>query len=341
MKERVKLMVRNGAVVAGLLAVLALPAYRFFIHVPRVQVITMAESSIAREIRGPGTVQSRVPVTVSARITGLVESVHADEGDDVRRGQLLATLDDRDLAAKATAARTERDLARANYDRDRAVFEKGYISQAAMDAARATLDAAEANAKAAAAALSYARIHAFMDGVITHREVEAGDTVVPGGVLFRLVDPKQLWVVTRVDESVMGAVTVGQAASIALRSGETLNGKVARVALESDPATREIEVNVSFNTPPARFAIDQEAEVTIHDGNESGLIAPASALRQQQDGMALLAVVDGRAEQRLVTLGASDGQRVIVRSGIRPGERIIVNPGDLKDGNRVRPAAGG
>jgi RND family efflux transporter MFP subunit len=305
-----------------------------------VQVIAMAEGSVAREIRGPGTVQSRVPVTVSTRITGLVVSVHADEGDEVRRGRLLAELDDRDLAAKAAVARTERDLARANYERDRAVFEKGYISQAAMDAARATLDAAGANAKAAAAALSYARIHAPMNGVITHREAEAGDTVVPGGALFRIVDPKQLWVVTRVDESVVGSVRVGQAATIVLRSGETLTGKVARVALESDAATREIEVNVSFDTPPVRFAIDQEAEVTIHAGNESGLIAPASALRQQEDGMALLAVVDGRAEQRLVTLGASDGQRVIVRSGIGPGDAVIVSPGTLKSGSRVRPAAG-
>lgn len=337
MKEKFKRALKSGAVVAALLAVVALPVYRFFIHAPGVAVATAVEGSVAREIRGPGTVQSRVPVTVGARITGLVVSVHADEGDQVRRGQLLAVLDDRDLAAKAAAARTERELARANHERDREVFEKGYISQAAMDAARAALAGAEANAQAAAAALSYARIRAPMDGVITRREIEVGDTVVPGGTLFRLVDRKQLWVVTRIDESVVGGVAVGQPATIVLRTGEQLTGKVARVALEADAATREIEVDVAFDTPPVRFAIDQEAEVTIHAGNESGLIAPASALRQQKGAATLLVVADGRVEQRAVTLGASDGRRVIIRDGLKAGERVIVSPGDLEPGSRARP----
>ena len=89
---------------------------------------------------------------------------------------------------------------------------------------------------------------------------------------------------------------VGQPASIRLRTGETLPGKVARIARQSDAATRELEVDVAFDAPPARFAIDQEAEVAIVTGEETGLVVPVSALVRDGAGrQGVLVVADGRA----------------------------------------------
>ena len=88
----------------------------------------------------------------------------------------------------------------------------------------------------------------------------------PGTPMLKLVDPKTLWAATRVDESVVGRVQLGQAASIRMRSGELLAGKVARIARQSDAATREMDVTSPSTPPPQRFAIDQEAEVTIDVG---------------------------------------------------------------------------
>ena len=168
--------------------------------------------------------------------------------------------------------------------------------------------------------------------------------VVPGAALLRLVDPATLWIAMRVDESVVGRVQVGQVASIRLRSGETLAGKVARISRQSDAATRELEVNVAFDMPPARFAIDQEAEVAINAGDMSGIKVPLTALTRDRDGrQGVLVVVDSRTQFRPVQTGASDAQSVLIGKGLAVGERVVAKADAVKAGMRVQAlaAAGG
>jgi RND family efflux transporter MFP subunit len=341
MNKQIRRWITRGLSIVAALLVVALSVYRLVVYAPEVAVVRATDDTVAREIHGPGAVQSRFPVVVSSRITSSVIALHVDQGDIVKRGQPLADLDDRDLAARALAARTELAFTRANYQRDLEVFDKGYIAQAAMDATTAALRGAEAREREAAAALSYASITAPVGGVITARQAEVGQTVGPGATLFRLADPRTLWVATRIDESIVGQVRVGQAATIALRTGERAAGKVARIALESDAATRELEVDVAFDAPPTRFAIDQEADVTIHVGEERGVVIPASTVFQQGPARGVLVVTNARAEFRPVKTGASDGTRVVAREGLRANDLVIRQPGNIKPGSRLRAVAGG
>ncbi len=366
---------------------LALLAYRLFLYSTPVAVVQAKEGKVAVEVHGPGVVAARIAVTVSTRVTALLKEVLADQGDSVTAGQLLAVLDDTDVAAKAIAAReaataarrnveaadaalakarADLELAQGNFQRDQEVFRTRNISQAAMDAtaaalksaqsaeasAAATLAARRAEADAAAQEAVYASVlHAFtritapMDGLIVSREAEAGNTLVPGSPIFRLVDTDTLWVAARIDESVVGRAEVGQPARINLRGGEELPGEVARISRQSDPATRELEVDVAFREPPQRFAMDQEAEVTIQAGEESGVVIPASALLQPGRERGVLVVEGRRALFRPVRTGATDGKRVIVREGLAAGETVIRRPADPKakvgPGSRVHPVAGG
>lgn len=159
------------SVVAVLLALLA---WRVFFYAPPVAVIQAKEGQVALEVRGPGVVASRIQVTVSTRITGILKDLHADQGDSVKAGQLLALLEDTDAAAKASGAaaaavasqrniavadaalakaRADRELAQSNFRREDEVFRAGYISQAAMDAAAAALKSAQSGEASAAATL--------------------------------------------------------------------------------------------------------------------------------------------------------------------------------------------
>ena len=157
--------------------VIAVVGYRLFWYRPPVPVIAVKKIEIHGTVQGPGTVQSKVPVTVSAKITGILEKLYADQGDWVKKGQPLAKLDAvelraREAAAQAARNRAQRDLARAqadmlkaqanlglaesNYQRDLEVFKPGYISKAAFDTTKAQLKVAEsevASAKAAVTAL--------------------------------------------------------------------------------------------------------------------------------------------------------------------------------------------
>lgn len=379
MKPKLKIILALS-VVAVLIALLV---YRVFFYAPAVAVIQVEEGKVALEVRGPGVVASRIQVTVSTRVTGILKEVHADQGDSVKAGQILALLDDTDAAAKASGAaaastasqhniaaaeaalaksRADMELAQSNYRRDQELFRSGFISQAAMDAAAAVLRSAQSGEASAAATLgarqaesrasaqeavyvralhTFTRITAPMDGLIVVRDAEAGDTVVPGSPIFRMVDTRKLWVAARIDESVVGQVEVGQPATIRLRGGKELSGEVARINRQSDAATRELEVDVAFRDIPERFAIDQEAQVVIHAGEEKGMVIPPSTLFQQGREFGVMVVTDGRAAFRSVRTGASDGERVAVREGLVAGEIVIRRPAGIKPGSRVRPLTGG
>ncbi|MGR6806607.1 efflux RND transporter periplasmic adaptor subunit [Sphaerotilus natans] len=354
-------------------------AYWRFGRTVDIPVAVVAQGSVAARVVGPGTVQARVPVTVSARISSTVLQVHADVGDAVRSGQPLATLDDRDLSARRgvvtgqqealqrntegaraalVKAQADLDLARSRQRRDAELLAQGYVSVAVLDAsnaalgsaaagvdiARATLAAREADARTLSqearysdAVLSNTRVAAPMDAVVVQRMAEVGTTTAPGSALFKLVDPRTLWVATRVDEAVVGRVLPGQAASIRLRSGEVLSGKVARIARQSDAATRELEVNVAFDAVPERFAIDQEAEVRIDVGEDRGLLVPLAALTRDKTGrQGVLVIADGRTRFQPVETGGADDRQVLIRQGLAAGDRVAAKAAGLTANVRVR-----
>lgn len=375
MKTRSAVVAVVALAVAGAAAFVA---WRFVRPVP-VPIAQVQWGRIPAQVVGPGTVQARVPVTISARVTAGVTAIAVDVGDTVRVGQLLVTLDDRELAARRAAvggqqaslarqveaaragvakARAEAELARLKLQRDADLRRQGFVAEAAVDAsnaaaraASAALDAADATlaarqadqatlaqeARGADAQLGYARLAAPMDAVVTQRLVEPGSTVAPGTPILRLVDPATLWVAVRVDESVVARVQPGQAATIRLRSGQVLPGKVVRIAYQSDAATRELDVHVAFDAPPARFAIDQEAEVRIDVGHDDGLLVPSAALVRDGSGrLGVLRVVDGRARfAPVASRGGRDGV-ALVHQGLAAGEQVVARGDGVRAGMRVQ-----
>ncbi len=368
----------------GLLLIAAAGAgYWRFGHAVDVPVAVALQGTIPAYVVGPGSMQARVPVTLSARINATVAQVHVDVGDEVRQGQLLVTLDDRDLsarrgvvsgqqesaqrnidAARAGLAKAQADLelARSKQRRDVELLARGFVSQAVADASNAALEGAAAGAEAAKSTLaareadaralsnearysdtvlSYTRIAAPMGGIVVQRLSEAGNTVVPGTPLLKIVDPGTLWIATRVDESVVGRIEPGQSASIRLRSGEVLPGKVARIARQSDAATRELDVHVAFDEVPRRFAIDQEAEVRIAVGEDLGIVVPLTALTRDRAGRQGVLVIDaGRTRFQSVETGSADAGQVLVSKGLSGGEAVVAVAAGVVANQRVKPAAG-
>lgn len=154
------------------LVIILIMSYRLILYRPSLPVIKVKEVEVQGQVKGPGTVQSKVPVAVSAKITGIVEQLYADQGDRVKKGQLLAELDAAELNARVGSSRAARHraqrelgrtqadaakaranlaLAQSNYRRDLEVFKPGYISEAAMDTTRAQLRLAESEQAAAQA----------------------------------------------------------------------------------------------------------------------------------------------------------------------------------------------
>ncbi|OPX20710.1 MAG: hypothetical protein BZ151_02600 [Desulfobacca sp. 4484_104] len=360
------------------LVFLLLLGYRLFLYCPAVPVMVVKPTEVQGQVKGPGTVQSKVPVTVSTKITGIIEKLYADQGDRVSKGQLLAELDAVELKAKTASAqaarhRSQRELKRAqadvgkaqanlalaqsNYRRDLEVFKLGYISEAAMDITRAQLRLAESeqaaalaqvSAQAAAAAqaesevkasealLSYTRISAPMDGLITARQAEVGSTVSPGVRIFQMVDLDTIWIAAWIDASQIAPLQEGQKAAIRLRSGRHYQGQVARLNREADTVTRELQVDVRLDTLPDPLVIGEEAEVIIATGRQQALAVPLTAIVSRRERTGVMLVEQGRLTFRPVTVGLNDGQKIAVSEGLKEGDLVVAQPVNLPPSSRVK-----
>ncbi len=352
--------------------------YRMIRHNPTAAVVVVKKAEIEGKVHGPGTVQSRVPVTVSAKITGILEKLYADQDNRVKKGQLLAELDSAELRAREAAAhaaksRAERDLARAkadlvkspanlalaqsNYQRDLEVFKPGYISQAAFDVTKSALQVAESDVaasqsavealqaavnqadsetRAAEALASYTRIFAPMDGIITVRKAEVGDTVSPGAPVFQMVN-YQIWAASWIDETKIAQLHEGQKAAIKLRSGREYQGEIVRLNKEADTVTRELEVDVKFDTLPDPLVIGEETEVDIDTGRQTAPAVPLSAVIERNGSKGVFVVSNDLTSFRPVVLGMQDGQRAAVLEGIKEGEMVIINPAGIESGRKIKP----
>lgn len=364
MKDKKKKII----IVICVLCLIFATGYRLFLSRTSVTAVRAIEDEIQGMICGPGTVQSRVPVTVSTKITGILEKLYADHGDQVTKGQLLAELDTRELMsrvkasrsaltrferdlnrAKATLAKSEANLtlARSNYRRDSTLFERGVIPEADMDSTRAALKVAHsehsearANLSAVEAArdqavsevhvaeanLGYAHIKAPMDGLITERVAEAGDTIIPGSPVFQMVDPTAIWAAAWIDEIHIAHLKKGCSASIRLRSGRTFDGKVVRINKQADVVTRELEVDVQFTILPDPLIIGEEAEVKIYTNKKSGLVIPLSSVLLWQGKSGVLTIRDERAIFSPVSVQIHNERKASVTGNVQPGDLVILQP---------------
>lgn len=373
-----KLVNRKKTIAIALSLLLVIFAgYRLFLHRPSVTVVVVKKTEIQGKVHGPGTVQSKVPVTVSAKITGILEKLYADQGDRVKKGQLLAELDSaelraREAAARAAKSRAQRDLTKAqadlvrakaglnlaqsNYQRDLEVFKPGYISQAAFDVTKSALQVAESDVAASQAAVEalqaavnqaesethaagalagYTRILAPMDGVITARKAEVGDTVSPGAPVFQMVN-YQIWASSWIDETKIAQLREGQKAVITLRSGRVFPGEVIRLNKEADTVTRELEVDVKFDEMPNPLVIGEETDVDIDTGRLTAPAVPLSAVIERNGSKGVFVASNGLARFRPVVLGIQDGQQVAVLNGVNEGEMVILNPAGIEPDKKVQ-----
>lgn len=369
---------------AGSLALAAAVAFAFLAATrsTAVPVGAVEMATVRPEIRGPGTVQSRFPVSVGSRVAGVLERLVVDVGDEVVKGQLIAVLDRTELQARALSARrataaaeqevalakanverarSELELARVTFDRNGKLGSNGYVSQAQVDVARTAAATAQANERGAHVTvgarraelarasqdqrvaetiLSYTNVVSPMSGLVTRRALEAGSTVAPGVTIFQIVDTRALWVATLIDQTLAGGVHVGQPALIQLRSGAEASGHVVRIALEADPVTRELEIDVAFDARPPRFAINEEADVTIYGDEIRARTVPLTAVTRTSGRDTIFVVDSGRARKRPVRLGAASTKQAVILDGLAEGERIVLDPRGLKDGARVMPKEG-
>lgn len=317
-----------------------------------VSTVQVVNRALASGVSVSGPVSAVEEMQLGVEVSGLrVTALNVDVGAQVRRGQVLLTLDHRVLdsdLAQASAGLREAEagaaLARSNLARGESLAAGQYISAMALDELRAArtqsearVGTARASRDAVALRRSFADLRAPASGIISKRLVQPGQVVAAGSELMRLIRDGRLEWRAELPAEQLALVEPGDRIELRTRNGERVDGTVRAVTPGVDTATRTGTVYADLPQPgglqPGTFL-----EGRINTGIRDVPVVPASAV-VLRDGFPVVFTVDAERVAHLVRIeqGGKDEGFVEVRGGVKPGAQVVAQgAGFLADGDRVR-----
>ena len=294
-----------------------------------------------------GEVQARFRADLSFRVSGRVLERLADVGAQVNAGDVLARLDpaeqqaDLDAAtAGVTSAESQLRVAQATFDRQSYLISSGFTTRVAYDQAKeglrtaeSTLETAKAQLGTAKDALGYTELRAGAAGVITARSLEVGQVVQSAQPVYTLAQDGERNAIFDVPESMFfGDVENGQIAlSLVSDPNITAVGYVREVSPAVDPKGSTVRVKVAIRNPPAAMTLGSAIAGTARTNAATNISLPWTALMATGSKPAVW-IVDQRTKTvslKPVTIDAYKAGAVLIRGGLEPGERVVVDGGKL------------
>ena len=305
-----------------------------------------------------GAIEADQSVDVAFRLSGIVEEItrkhgadgrtrDLQEGDVVRRGEVLARLRQNEFRDQVTDAEASLRQAQADYERASQLYENRSVSKAEYDAAYARYTAGRAKQSQAAISLGDATLRAPIDGVILRRTVEVGSLAGPSAPAFTVADTRVVKVVFGVPDIVVAHLKPGGKLTITAEAmpGTTLDAQITRISPSADPSSRVFEVEAALPNPEGRLKVGMLATLRLGaTALATAMYVPlAAVIRPARDssgyGVYVLRDSAGKATARLqsVKLGDVNGNLIAVREGLAPGARVIVRGATLvADGQAVQ-----
>lgn len=292
-----------------------------------VNVIVAKVGLAASPVEVVGSAVPDAPVNLSARIPATIQSMRVAAGDAVTNGQVLATLDDRDIREQLAAVESQFRQAEIEYKRTLGLFEKGAATDQMRVAALSGFESAQARLQQVRVMLSYAVVVSPLDGIVTDRRMEAGDLAAPGQVLVSVYDPRRMRVDIPVPVRLLPRFPLGQTFAMAL-DGVTgsVTGTVQEIVAEVDPSSRTRKVKIRLDAGAPRILPGTYARVVVDGESHPSVRVPAAAVIRVGQQEFIQVVAEGRVIRRVVRTGVARDGQVEVLSGLADGEAIVPEP---------------
>lgn len=334
----------------------------------KLETALVNRGSITNAVTATGTVEPVTTVDVGTQVSGIIYKIYVDYNSLVKKGQLIAEMDKvtlqaelRSQEAQLANAKAEYEYQQKNYSRSKALFEKKLISDTDYETSTYSYEKAEAAYNQAQASivkvrqnLGYATITSPIDGIVTSRAVEEGQTVASGfstPTLFTIAnDLTQMRVIADVDEADIGQVAEGQNVKFTVDAYPTdvFEGTVTQVRLEATVTSNVVtyEVVVSAYNPDLKLKPGLTANVTICTLEQNNILTvPSKSLRFVPDGAILASMgytvnsldIEAPADKRivwkkkgqtlepkLISIGMASGNVTEITEGLSEGEEVIL-----------------
>ena len=328
--------------------------------VPSVSVVAPKQTAPATEIILPGNMQPFISSPIYARTDGYLKKWYFDIGAHVKAGELLAIIQTPEVDEQLSQARSTLNTAQANLelaqitrDRYQGLLIKHAVAQQDVDNAvgtytanKAIVDADMANVRHYEALVSFEKVYAPFDGVITARNTDIGDLINSGSStaprtdLFDISQTRTLRVYVNVPEEYSQGIKPGQtAAEVALAEfqGKRFPGKLVRTSESINATTRTLLVEVDLDNPGGNLFSGSYAEVHLNiPAQNSTFLLPVSALIFRSEKLQVGVVRNGKVVVTDVTPGHDFGDQIEIVAGLRAHDQVVLNPPDsLVSGQQV------
>ncbi len=304
------------------------------------QTFSVVETKEALFEEVAASITAKQTTIISSRLLARIDKIKVRAGDDVRKGDILITLEHKDLSSKVIEAREQVKAIQArhtesqqNYQRAQALFTKKIVSQFDLDKSKADyqsiiaeLTATQQSLAQAKTALSYATLRAPIDGKIVDRFAEPGNTAQAGSKLLSLYNPLSLRVEAQVREQLALTLTQGQSITVNLPTiKQSLSGLVEEIVPAANTGSRSFLIKISLpyqeNLLPGMYA-----RVLIPAGQVSKLYVPSNNVLKVGQLDFVNVLINGESQRRFVRVGkGSKPEFTSIISGLTAGEKILTN----------------
>ncbi len=310
---------------------------------PRVSVGTMKvnRSAYVEPVRCAGRLSTKTESRLSFKTGGIIQRILVDEGQSVRKGQLLAELNPEEIRSRVRQAELVLEKSKRDFRRAENLFRDSVATLEQYENARTALDVAGANERIARFNLRYSAIHAPSDGRILKRLAEANELIASGYPVFLFASTQNEWVV-RANLSDRDLIRVGMLDSARIwfdaYGDETFMGMISEIGTSADPYTGTYEIEIRLLRKPPKLVSGFIARIEIFPSLlEDKILIPYEALAEGS-GMAgtVYVISDGIPRRRKIRVESFTDRGIVVGSGLLEGETLVIEGVQyLREGSRI------
>jgi len=310
-------------------------------HIYRVEVLKVKTGSSNNQFTYSGTVIPKQTTPMSFLLPGTVVSVKVEEGDKVKKGQVLAQINNTSYQNTYQATQASLFQAEDAYNRLKTVHDKGSLPEIKWEEVKSKLKQAQAADQIAFQNLSNTTLKAPVNGIIGMRKLEIGETTTPGLTILNIVTISEVYVKVSVPENEINKIIKGQTASINIPAigSQVFSGKVEKIGVLANAISKTYDVKIQVINQQKNIRPGMACDVILNiDLNETRLTIPYKSVLKSDDGKNYVYKVDPNSktvEKETVELGSFVNNEIEIISGISQGD-LIVTEGQHKLFDKAR-----
>ncbi|WP_339846504.1 efflux RND transporter periplasmic adaptor subunit [uncultured Dokdonia sp.] len=309
-----------------------------------ITTMTVKDTLFNHFIEVQGNVETKQNVLIYPEYQGTLSRVLVKEGQRVRKGQTLARIDDGGLGSQVAQVESQAALAKTTFERQQRLWDQKIGSEIQYLQAKTQYESSQNMVNQIRSQLGKTTVTAPFSGVIDEVITDQGTVVAPGVAIFRIVNLDNMYVAAEIPESYLPTVTAGKTVKVEFPVlGESIDATVRQTGNYIKPSNRSFAIEVDVPNKDGKVKPNLTARLSINDYTaENAILIPLNVINENADGEQYVYIAFAKADemiaqQKIITTGKSQGDRIEVLSGVEVGDKIIVEGArSVKDNQAVK-----